>query len=136
MKKRICLFLAAFCMLLTACDSEAQPGPDPTSSPAAEASAPTAEEPAGPELPQRDRDWIEDIEYLRGEYKARHPDPFYRCKEEEFDWRMDQLAAKVGELSDSDIFYELAAIISGMGDTHTTLWLSLIHISEPTRRSV
>lgn len=122
MKKRICLFLAAFCMLLTACDSEAQPGPDPTSSPAAEASAPTAEEPAGPELPQRDRDWIEDIEYLRGEYKARHPDPFYRCKEEEFDWRMDQLAAKVGELSDSDIFYELAAIISGMGDTHTTLW--------------
>ncbi|MDE7283652.1 MAG: hypothetical protein K2N85_08740, partial [Lachnospiraceae bacterium] len=63
-----------------------------------------------------------DIEFLREEYKTKHKDPFYFCSEEEFDWKMDQLIEKVGELSDSDIFYELAAIIAGMGDNHTKVW--------------
>lgn len=125
MRKKICLFLLAFCLLLTACNPAAQPEPDLT--PAAEASAPekvpVPENSPEPELPQRDKDWIEDIEFLREEYKTRHPDPFYRCTEEEFDWRMDRLSAAVGELSDSDIFYELVSIITGtMGDTHTKLW--------------
>ena len=128
MRNKISLFLLAFCLLLTGCApgarQETKPDPDPA--PAEEVSAPeeipAPEEPAEPELPQRDRDWIEDIEFLREEYKARHPDPFYFCTEEEFDWKMDQLAAKVGELSDSDIFYELAAVIAGMGDLHTKVW--------------
>ena len=125
MRKRVCLFWLAFCLLLTACSHAAQPDveSDPSPSTAVGSFAPDApDESLEPELPQRDKDWIEDIEFLRKEYKIRHPDPFYFCTEEEFDWKMDQLSAKVGELSDSDIFYELAVIITGMGDTHTTLW--------------
>lgn len=125
MRKRACLFWLAFCLLLTACSHAAQPDveSDPSPSTAVGSFAPDApDESLEPELPQRDKDWIEDIEFLRKEYKIRHPDPFYFCTEEEFDWKMDQLSAKVGELSDSDIFYELAVIITGMGDTHTTLW--------------
>lgn len=34
-------------------------------------------------------------------------DPFYFCSEEEFDWKIDRLIAKVSGLSDSDVFYEL-----------------------------
>lgn len=126
MKKRICLFLLALCLLLSACASASQTEPDPTPMPTIEVSTheeiPTLEEPAEPELPQREKDWIKDIEFLREEYKTKHKDPFYFCSEEEFDWKMDQLIEKVGELSDSDIFYELAAIIAGMGDNHSKVW--------------
>lgn len=127
MRKNICLFLLSLCLLLSACAPAAQPEPDPA--PAEEVSAPeeipAPEEPAQPEepeLPERERNWVEDIEFLREEYTTRHPDPFYFCTEAEFDWKMDQLTARVGELSDSDIFYELASIISGMGDNHTKVW--------------
>lgn len=128
MRKRIGLFWLAFCLLLTACAPAArpEPEPEPDPAPAVEASAPEEIPDAGespePELPQRDRDWVEDIEFLREAYKTRHTDPFYLCSEEEFDWRMDRLIVKVGELSDSGIFYELVAIIAGMGDTHTEVW--------------
>lgn len=114
MRRIVCLFLLAFCLLLTSCN----PAPRPDVAPGPS----TANESLDSELPQRDKDWIEDIEFLRGEYKTRHPAPFYFCSEEEFDWKMDRLSAKVGELSDSDIFYELVSIITGMGDTHTKLW--------------
>jgi len=125
MRKNAFPFLLALCLLLAACKPAAQPEPDPSPTPTAGASAPAAPEASPePELPQRDRDWIEDIEFLREEYKTKHANPFFFCPEEEFDWKLDRLAAKVGELSDSDIFYELASIIKGMGDTHTTLWWS------------
>ena len=126
MRNRISLLLLALCLLLTACGPASQPEPEPDPAPAVESSSaeeiPAPQEPAEPELPRRDREWIEDIEFLREEYKTKHADPFYFCSEEEFDWKMDQLISKVGGLSDSDIFYELEAIIHGMGDTHTTLW--------------
>ena len=123
MRNRIILFLLAFCLLLTACGPAAQPEPEADPAPAVEVSAPEeTPAPEEPELPQRDKDWIEDIGFLREEYKAKHADPFYFCSEEEFDWKIDQLISKVGKLSDSDIFYELSAIIAGMGDNHTSLW--------------
>ncbi|MDE6749562.1 MAG: S41 family peptidase [Lachnospiraceae bacterium] len=125
MKKKICLFLLTLCLLLSACASAAQVDTDSDPAPTIEVSiheeAPAPEEPAVPEMPQREKDWIEDIEFLREEYKTKHKDPFYFCSEEEFDRKMDQLIEKVGELSDSDIFYELDAIISGMGDNHTRI---------------
>lgn len=120
--------------LLTACGPAArqEPDPAPESSAPSESASPPVETPVetspapaestGPELSERDRDWIEDIEFLRKEYKEKHLDPFYYCSEEEFDWKLDRLAAQVGGLSDTDIFYELAAVIAGMRDNHTTLW--------------
>ncbi len=125
MKKRICLFLLALCLLLPACASATQVDTEPDPAPTIEVSTheevPAPEEPADSELPKREKDWIEDIEFLREEYKTRHLNPFFFCSEEEFDWKMNRLIDKVGELSDSDIFYELDAIISGMGDNHTRI---------------
>ena len=131
MKKRSCLMILALCLLLTACgpagQSEPAPaGPDEAAASAPEETAPEAETLLGiemtDELSERERGWIEDIEYLRTEYKARHMDPFYLCPEEEFDWKLDRLEAKVGELSDEDIFYEINAVIAGMGDIHTVAY--------------
>ena len=126
MRKGICLFLLTFCLLLTACAPAAPPDP----APAPEASAPeetlpenppTPEAPAEPELSQREKDWIEDIEFLREQYKERHLSPFYFRSEEEFDSKLDLLAAKVGELTDNDMYFELAAVVAGMGDIHTQI---------------
>lgn len=125
MRKRICLFLLAFCLLLTACDPAAQPEPSTDPEPSEEVSAPgevpIPEVSPEPDLSERDRNWISDIRYLQNQYKSYHPDPFYLCPEEEFDWKIDQLCQKVSGLSDNDIFFELTAIIAGMGDIHTSV---------------
>lgn len=132
MKKKIGLCFLTLCLLLSACAPAAQPEPDPAPEPDPESEVetfapeaiPAPEEPPEPELPEREKNWIEDIEYLREEYKTKHPDPFYFCSEEEFDWKLDRVIAKVGKLSDSDIFYELVSIVTSMGDNHTALWWS------------
>ena len=89
--------------------------------PAAPAEPNEPEPEPAPTLSERDQGWVDDINYLREQIKDNHYDPFYWCPEEEFDWKLDQLAAKVGELSDSDIFFELSAVIAGLGDNHTGL---------------
>ena len=132
MRNKISLFLLAFCLLLTGCAPAAQPEsePEPAPAPAAEALSteeiPDPEEPAEPELSERDRNWISDIHYLQYNYKLCHPDPFYFCSEEEFDWKIDQLCKKVSGLSDNDLVYELTAIIAGMQDIHT-----MVYATEP-----
>ena len=152
MKQKLYFVLAALCLLAAAaaCGNGAEPAPGPEASVPEAPAEPAAPEETEPELPvsapgpedveaaapespapeqdpslsQRERDWIEDIEYLRTEYKTRHMDPFYLCPEEEFDWKLDRLKAKVGELSDVDIYCELRAVIAGMGDNHTFLYPS------------
>ena len=133
MRKRICLFLLTFC-LFSACAPVDQAGmdsvPKPDASgeqheepdaevPSSSEVAPVPEDDPVTELSARDQNWITDIHYLHNHYKTYHPDPFYLCPEEEFDWKIDRLCQKVNVLSDNDIFFELAAIIAGMGDTHT-----------------
>lgn len=75
------------------------------------------------ELSERDQNWINDIHYLQNQYKKYHPDPFYLCSEEEFDQKIDWLCQHVESLSDNDIFFELSAILAGMGDIHTNISL-------------
>lgn len=69
MKKGLIPFLLLLCLLLTACGPAAQPEPAPVPDPAEpEVTEPTAAEPEpdpAPELSQREKDWIEDIEFLR-----------------------------------------------------------------------
>lgn len=126
MLKKTCAFLLALCLLLTVCGcdggagAEANPSPSPSRSAVPEAS-PAPEETPAAQLSQRAENWAADISYLKRNYKMYHPDPFYLCSEEEFNWKLDQLVAKVDDLSDNDIYFELAAIIAGMGDIHTAV---------------
>ena len=121
MRKRICLLLLTFCLLLSACNPVAQPDPDATPDTSApEETAPEAlPTPEEPELSQRERDWLEDIEFLREQYKEKHINPFYYRPEAEFDSRLDLLEAKVGKLTDNEIFFELSAAVVAMGDLHS-----------------
>ena len=129
MKSKLSFILFVLCALLalSACQTTQAPDPAPVESlPEAEepeAPAPEPETPAepaiDPALSQRERDWIEDIEYLREGLKEGHMDPFYVCSEEELDFMMDRLIAQVGQLSDADIAFEINAVIAAMGDVHS-----------------
>ncbi len=135
MKGKFSFILLVLSILLsvTACQSNAEVSPHPEEPPQGvtepENAAPDVTEPEeepenpapDPSLSQRDQDWVEDIEYLREKYKTIHMDPFYVCPEEEFDSRLDQLTAKVSQLSDEDIYYEIKSILAGMGDNHTDI---------------
>ena len=117
MKKKLYLMLTIFCLLFACgCDSTGEPSAEPSAT-ALESIAPEAL--PAQMLSQRERDWLEDIEFLREACKTQHIDPFYLCSEEEFDWKLDHLAAKVGTLSDSDIALEIVSIVAGLGDTHS-----------------
>lgn len=125
-RPRVPHILLAVMLLLTACDPVTQPDSDPT--PKASASEeippealPTSEGPPEPDLSQREKDWLEDIEFLRERYKEEHLSPFYSHSEAEFDSKLDLLAAKVGDLTDNDMYFELQAVIAGMGDLHTKI---------------
>ena len=162
MKKKVCLLLLTFCLLLSACtpahqaDADTVPKPDASgdqqagvdggnlsiseeqytgpdgeifSEAGAQQTEPGVETPSisadipVSELSERDRNWINDIHYLQNHYKKYHPDPFYLCSEEEFDQEIDWLCQHVDSLSDNDIFFELSAILAGMGDIHTNISL-------------
>ena len=145
MKRQVFCILVALCILLalTACQDTTTPTPDPVD-PAPEVTEPedpaSAEKPdpepeIDPNLSQRDREWIEDIEYLRTEYKERHMDPFYLVSEEEFDWKLDRIITQVSDLSDAGLYFEINAAIAGMGDVHTAayVWPSLYDRCFPVR---
>ena len=131
MKSKLAFILFILCALLTlsACQNSQTPAPAPMEPPieTTEPEAPTpepetpAEPAADPSLSQRELDMIEDIEYLRETYKEKHIEPFYLCSEEEFDFKLDQVKAKVSELSDVDIYFELQVVLAGMGDIHTDI---------------
>lgn len=73
------------------------------------------------EMTEREKGWREDFAYFKECYAQNHADPFYFVSEEELDWQLEQLAKKVPELSDTDLFFELSKIVAGLGDNHTAL---------------
>lgn len=77
--------------------------------------------PSANKLSEREEKWIEDLEYLREQYEALHPDPFCYVSEEEFDFQLEQLKKKISKLSDNDMFFEIKKIIAGFCDLHTTI---------------
>lgn len=75
-------------------------------------------EPPSSALSQREQNWIEDFDYLKETLVEVHPDPFWCCSEEDFDWKIGHLASRVPNLTDSEIFFELMQIVSGLRDNH------------------
>lgn len=134
MKERICVILLTLCLFLTAC----APGDTPEPVPAAEPDpAPAAAEPenAAPEvetvlgieltedLSEREKGWITDLDWLREDWEKYHGNPYHMCSKEEFEWKLEQLAARVGELSDEDMLFEIHSIVIGMDDDLHT-WMA------------
>ncbi len=129
MKKRICAILLTLFLFLSACAPGDTPEPDPAPEPAP-TPVPAAFEPenAAPEvktvlgieltedLSEREKGWIKDLDWLREEWERRHANPYYMCSKEEFEWKLEQLAARVGELSDEDMLFEIHSIVIGMDD--------------------
>lgn len=131
MKRYTTLFLVILLLFTTyGCqkNSSVPKYPDDASSVAATSAAPTPEPAAvspaplaspEPELSDRGKKWKSDLTYLKNHLVKTHPEPFYYCSEEEFDWRAGQLPQKVEQLSDSDMFFELAALVASLCDSHT-----------------
>ncbi len=142
MKNRICFLLAAMILIISVCtacapkeptssempqsSSAVQSEPVVSPEPSAVSTAPEpvsqgepeAEEPE-PELTEREKKWRGDLSYFKRNYVMYHPDPFYYVSEEELDRQLEQLVQKIPELSDNDIYFELAKIVAGLKDSHT-----------------
>ena len=120
MRTKLCLFLSILCLLLTACTSSGQQAPVSDPAPAPAESTPEVETLLGVELtedtPERERGWIEDLDWLRRKWEEIHPDPYFHCSEEEFRWRLEQLAARVSELSDSDLYFEVESLVVALDE--------------------
>lgn len=139
MKKRFCLLLAMLVLILTLCtacteaegtssavsqsssEPQATPSPEPTVdvSPTPEAAQ---QADAEPEMTQREKEWREDLAFFKKQYTLYHKAPFYYTSEEELDWQLEQMAQKVPQLSDTDLYFELAKIVAGLRDTHTLVY--------------
>lgn len=139
MKQRVCLLLAALVLVLavcTSCADENGPGSSLSQSPPksqgtasselSPSSAPVSETASQgePELTEREKLWREDLEYFKETYTKKHEDPFYYVSEEELNWQLEQLAQRVPELSDTDMYFELAKIVAGFKDVHTSLGMT------------
>lgn len=122
MKSRLFSLLLALCLLLTVCSCDsAGISPSPSEeAPGSAAPAETAALQVSPtlELSQREVDWREDFDYLKKTLVEVHPDPFWCCPEENFDWKMEHLAARVSDLTDSEIYFELMQIVGELRDSH------------------
>ncbi len=153
MKRRICYLFAVLLLVLSALAScrENQEtvlsAPTKSSSDAAEIStapsqgsavsksaalapSPAPEGTPEPELTEREKHWRADLKYFKDQYVQYHPDPFYYVSEEELDWQLKQLAQKISQLSDTDMFFEIRKIVAGLGDNHTTVTIPVDLYSE------
>lgn len=73
----------------------------------------------------RDKNWIEDIDYLTNNLEKSHKNLYHSIKKEDFYKQMEELKKNVTELNDSEIKFRLAAIVASVGDAHTSLNLGI-----------
>lgn len=69
-----------------------------------------------------DEQWIEDIETLDNNLREYHSDVFRFISEDEWEKNIESLKSDVNELSDSDIKFRIAQIVSSVGDAHTNMF--------------
>lgn len=130
MKRKAALIILALFIILTACSCRRAENSAPedvssltglSSSPTLEPSelSPAPEVSPEPELSERQKKLKGDITYFKNHLVKTHPEPFYYLSEEEFDFKAEQLIERADRLSDSDMVYELAALLASLGDSHT-----------------
>src|SRR5262249_44952061 len=81
--------------------------------------APAATAPVDPA--QRISNWREDIRFLVQELPKRHPNPFTKISQTEFEKAAADIQQRVGQLDDNAIRLELARLIARIGDPHTVV---------------
>jgi hypothetical protein len=65
--------------------------------------------------------WREDLKFLRDELPKRHKNAFAHISREQFEKMISDLDAKIPTLDDDAIIWEMARIVSKIGDGHTGL---------------
>ncbi|MCL2639263.1 MAG: hypothetical protein FWD53_00305 [Phycisphaerales bacterium] len=73
---------------------------------------------------QRNRLWVEDLEYFKSEFPKRHKNPFSVITKKAFNQRMDTLIAKVGKLELHQICVALCEVIAAVGVAHSNIDIS------------
>jgi hypothetical protein len=76
---------------------------------------------AAPPRSLSDDQWREDIQQAASAIKETHPAPFRNVKEEQFDAETAALIDRLPDLSDREIFVQLARLVSLLKDGHTRL---------------
>src|SRR5687768_500944 len=66
--------------------------------------------------------WREDVDSLLEKLVDRHPNPYFRFSEAEFQAEVDNLKAEIPYMTDNQIILEMARI-TGMLDGHTHLFM-------------
>jgi len=66
-------------------------------------------------------EWLQDILYFKKEFPLHHANPFLHVTKGEFDAAVDKLYARIEELTDNEIAFELCRVISMIKDGHTQL---------------
>ncbi len=68
--------------------------------------------------------WSEDFDYIISEIERLHPNPYRVVSKEDFKMNFNDLLNRCNELSDEQVIFELATIITDMKDGHTSLMWS------------
>lgn len=68
-----------------------------------------------------EKQWLEDIAYLKKELPQNHVDLFHKKSRNYFNSTLDQIASEVSNLDDLTIAIKLQQFISSFGDSHTNI---------------
>lgn len=82
-------------------------------------------------LHQSKEKWREDLKFLSEELPKSHKNAFHLIAREQFEKKAADLDAKIPTLSDDEIAWEMAALVSRIGDGHTGLEVASSYLKIP-----
>ena len=74
-----------------------------------------------------DEEWSADVRQLAAAIRDIHFKPFHVTTEASFDTAIEDLEARLGELSDAEIIVEMAGIVAALRDGHTRLHIPRLY---------
>ena len=83
------------------------------------AASPGGSSKAREQVAERDG-WVADVDYLARELPARHKNLFFKITPEKFQAGVAALKARIPKLSRAEFLTELARLVAGVGDSHTS----------------
>lgn len=71
----------------------------------------------------RDKDWVEEVNFLKNTLYTKHPRPFYATSKEILNVYFDSLIYRLPQLSDKEIIFGMQEIVALLEDAHTDIEL-------------